>query len=301
METDALKIFVEVMRAGSFAAVARRHEVDPSSISRTIAVLESQIGFRLFQRTTRRLAATEAGALYFERMQPVIEEMDRAALEARDIVGVPSGRLRVTASVAFGTVVLVPVLPRLRATYPGLDIELVLSDAVVDLIGEKIDVGVRLGHRVDPGLISTQLMRTCYRACASPSYIRTAAKLRHPSDLSEHECLVFPLPGYRSLWKFRSKSGEITEVPIKGAVSISNSLALRRAALDGVGPALLANWLVDDDIRAGDLVELFPKLEASATDFDTAAWIVYPSRAYVPRKVRAFIDIMKLEVKAKKA
>jgi len=298
MDIEALKVFVEVMRAGSFAAVARQHDVDPSSISRTIAVLEAQTGFRLFQRTTRRLAATEAGALYFERMQPIMDEMDRANLEARDIVAAPSGRLRVTASVAFGAIVLVPLLPRLRAAYPELDIDLVLSDALVDIIAEKIDVALRLGQRVDSAFISTQLMRTRYRVCASPAYVKAAAKLRQPSDLSAHDCLVFPLPGYRSLWKFRCQSGAITEVPVNGAVSISNSLALHRAVRDGLGPALLANWIVDDDIRRGTLVELFPKFEASATDFDTAAWILYPSRAYVPRKVRAFIDFLKSEVRA---
>jgi DNA-binding transcriptional LysR family regulator len=293
MDIATLKIFVEVMRAGSFAAVARVHDVDPSSISRTIAILEGELGFRLFQRTTRRLAATEAGALYFERMQPVIDEMDRVGQEARDIVAEPAGRLRVTASVSFGHTVLVPLLPRLRSAHPDLSIDLMLTDAVLDLITEKIDVAVRLGPRIDAGLIGTQLMRTRYHVCASPAYLKAAPKLRVPPDLSGHGCLLFPYPGYRSQWRFRAKNAEVIEVPVNGAVTISNALALHRAALDGLGPVLLADWLVRQDMQRGRLVDLFPKYEVTATDFETAAWVLYPSRAYVPRKVRAFIDVLK--------
>jgi DNA-binding transcriptional LysR family regulator len=180
--------------------------------------------------------------------------------------------------------------------YPDLSIDLILTDAVVDIIAEEIDLAIRLGELSDSRLISTRLMSTRYRACGSPAYLKSAAKLQHPTDLAQHDCLVFPLPGYRSLWRFRRKRGEILEVPIKGAVAISNSLALRRAALDGLGPALLANWLVDGEIRKGNLVELFPGFEVSAQNFDTAAWIVYPSRAYVPRKVRVFIEFLKATV-----
>jgi DNA-binding transcriptional LysR family regulator len=293
MDIATLKIFVEVMRAGSFAAVARVHEVDPSSISRTIAILEDELGFRLFLRTTRRLAATEAGTLYFERTQPIIDEMERVGQEARDIVAEPAGRLRVTASVSFGHTVLVPLLPRLRSAYPDLSVDLILTDAVLDLITEKIDVAVRLGPRIDTGLIGTHLIRTRYHVCASPAYLKSAPKPRAPPDLSGHGCLLFPYPGYRSQWRFRAKTGEVTEVPVNGAVTISNALALHRAALDGLGPVLLADWLVAKDLRSGRLVDLFPKYEATATDFDTAAWILYPSGAYVPRKVRAFIDFLK--------
>src|SRR6266851_1763168 len=207
------------------AAVARLHDVDPSSISRTIAILEHELGFRLFQRTTRRLAATEAGALYFERMQPIIDEIDRVGQEACDIVAEPAGRLRVTASVSFGHTVLVPLLPRLRSAYPELSIDLVLTDAVLDLITEKIDVAVRLGPRIDSGLIGTQVMRTRYHVCASPAYLKAIPRMRAPCDLSGHACLLFPYPGYRSQWRFRSRSGEVTVVPVKGAVTISNALA----------------------------------------------------------------------------
>jgi DNA-binding transcriptional LysR family regulator len=295
MDLQAVRMFVDVMRLGSFAAAARQIDADPSSVSRTIAHLEEKLGFRLFQRTTRRLVATEAGALYFERIQPLIEDVEHAASAARDVVAEPSGRLRVTASVAFGTRVLVPLLPRFRLACPAVELELILSDSVIDLIAERVDVAVRLGARLDTGFIGTQLMRTRYHVCASPAYCDANGKPRRPKDLEARDCLLFPYQGFRSKWRFRSKGGATMEVPIKGSLVISNALALHRAACDGLGPVLLADWLVSDDIRRGTLIDLFPHHEVTATDFSTAAWILYPSRAYVPRKVRAFIDFIKRE------
>lgn len=293
MDVEVIKVFVDVMRRGSFAAVARHRDVDPSSISRAIATLEREIGFRLFQRTTRRLAPTEAGALYFERVQPLVEEMERARLQAMDVVTGPVGLLRVTASVSFGQKCLVPLLPALRTAYPALSIDLILTDAVVDLIAERVDIAIRLGPRTDSGLIGTRLMRTRYRVCASPGYLEAQGSVADPPALSERDCLRFPLSGYRSCWRFRDREGDLLDVPVKGSVMISNALALHRAARDGLGPALLANWIVDEDIARGALVDLFPDHEVTATDFDTAVWILYPSRSYVPLKVRAFIDFLK--------
>lgn len=301
MDLQAIRIFVEVLRLGSFAAVARQHAVDPSTVSRTVAVLEEQLGFRLLQRSTRRLTATEAGVRYFERVQPLLDELDRAESEARDIVAAPSGRLRVTASVAFGATVVVPRLARLRALHPALDIELMLSDQIVDVVAERIDIAIRLGARLDTGLVGTRLMQTRYHVCASPDYIARNGKPARPERLEDHDCLLFPYQGFRTQWRFRSRGGAVTEVPVKGGIVISNALALHRAALEGLGPVLLADWLVGADLKHGRLVNLFPGYEVTATAFSTAAWILYPSRSYVPLKVRAFIDFMKAETSAKGA
>ena len=296
MDIAAIGVFVDVMRTGGFAAVARQRGADPSSISRTIAGLERQLGIRLFQRTTRRLTATEAGALFYERVAPLLEEMQRAELEARDVVEKPSGHLRVTASVAFGYARLVPLLPKLRSTHPDLTIELLLSDAMIDLVAEHVDVAVRLGPRMDSGLVGTLLMQTRYQVCASPAFLSKVGPLRRPDDLRALDCLLLSLPGFRSQWKFRDRRGAVTEVPLKSSIIMSNPLALHRAALDGLGPVLLPDWLVGEDIRRGQLADLFPRYRATATDFETGAWILYPSRAYMPRKVRAFIDFAKAEI-----
>ncbi len=293
MELSSLQIFAEVMCRGSFAAVARARDVSPSAISRSIAALEAELGLQLFQRTTRRLAPTEAGALYFARIEPLVGELEQARQAAADVREEPSGTLRVTASVAFGQTCLVPLLPELHRRHPGLGLELLLTDGNLDLIAERIDLALRLGPRSDSRLIGLRLFETRYRVCASPDYLARAGAVAAPEALRDRPCLVFALPGYRSRWIFRDRAGRQNEVPIEGRFVISSALALRDCALNGLGPALLADWLIDGDIAAGKLVDLFPEHRVTATDFETAAWLLYPSRAYLPLKVRALIDFLR--------
>lgn len=290
MDISVLQMFVEVVRQSSFAAVARDRNIDPSSVSRAIASLESELGIRLFQRTTRQLSLTEAGMAYFERVEPLVEEMERAITIAKDISGQPKGTLRVTASVSFGLKCIVPLLPQFTAMYPELTVDLLLTDTVVDLFAERIDVAVRLGKLMDSTLIAQQLMRTRYKVCASPQYLQQWGKPQTPSDVEQHNCVLFPLTGFRTRWIFRDREGNTKEISVCGRTIISNAIALQQCAVTGMGLTLLPHWLIDEDICAGKLVSLFPDYEVTATDFNTAAWLVYPSRAYVPLKVRVFAD-----------
>lgn len=293
MDIAGLRILVDVARHGSFAAAARQHDLDPSSVSRAIAVLEQGLGIRLFQRSTRRLSLTEAGQTYLARVEAVVAELDRARDEAQAVSAAPSGLLRLTASVAFGQVCIVPLLGRLHADFPALRLELLLSDANLDLVGEGIDLAVRLAPEVSVDLVRARLMETRYRVCAASSYLQGAPRLAQPADLAAHRCVLFTLPGFRSRWLFRDADGAIVEVPVAGDVTISNALALRDAALAGLGPALLADWLVDRELAAGRLVDVFPDHRVTATTFDTAAWLVYPSRSFLPHKVRAAVDFLR--------
>lgn len=296
MEISTLQIFVEVMRQGSFAAVARDRNVDPSSISRTIAGLEKELGIRLLQRTTRRLSPTEAGMAYFERVEPLVEEMQQAIAIATDVSGQPRGTLRVTASVSFGQRCLVPLLPQFRQRYPDLAIELLLTDAVVDLLAERIDVAIRLGLLADSSLIAQRLLPTHYRVCASPHYLAQFGHPATPSDIAHHECLRFPLAGFRARWRFQDQAGQSEEIPVTGRVVISNALALQQCAISGLGLALLPNWLIDAELQSGALIDVFPEHQVTATEFNTAAWLVLPSRAYLPLKVQAFLDFLKTSI-----
>ncbi|MEM9816639.1 MAG: LysR family transcriptional regulator [Cyanobacteria bacterium P01_D01_bin.6] len=293
MDLSVLQIFVEVVRQGNFAAVARDRGLDPSSVSRTIKGLEQELGVRLFQRTTRRLSPTESGTAYFERIEPLVEEMQQATNVAIDMSGQPKGTLRVTASVPFGQKCIVPLLPEFGTMYPDLTVDLQLTDAVVDLFSERIDLAIRLGLLADSTLIAQRLMRTYYRVCASPQYLQQRGYPKNPSDIEHHNCLLFPLAGFRSRWIFRDQQGNISEVPVHGRTIISNAIALEQCAIAGMGLTLLPNWLVDEDLQAGTLINVFPNHEVTATDFNTAAWLVYPSRAYVPLKVRVFIEFLK--------
>ncbi len=157
---------------------------------------------------------------------------------------------------------------------------------------ERIDIAIRLGPSYRADVIGTKLFNTRYRVVASASYVEGHPNLKIPSDLTTAGCLLFSLPEFRTRWVFRSRSAEFV-VPVSGHLVISNALALRSAALDGLGPALLADWLVDNDIEKGALVDLFPQFAVMATTFDTAAWLLYPSRDYLPRKIRATIDFVR--------
>ena len=294
MDIRHLRTFVEVVQQGSFAGAARVLEMDPSAVTRAVAALEAALGARLLQRTTRRVALTEAGSGYLERVRPLLQKLTRAGDDLQDDTGQVRGVVRVTASVAYGQTVLVPLLPGLHAAHPGLEIDLLLTDAVVDLVAQRIDVAIRLGPAVDSSLVGLNLAPVRPRVVASPAYLKSHGRPSTPQDLARCECLRFPLPGYRTHWSFRERdTGQVETVGVHGWLVMSTALALHRAALDGLGPALLADWLVDRDLEAGRLVDLFPRHEATATNFDSAVWLLYASREHVPRRVRTFIDFVK--------
>jgi DNA-binding transcriptional LysR family regulator len=296
METSHIRLLLAIVRRGSFAAAARELGIDPSWISRTIAAIEGELGFRLFQRTSRRVALTEAGERYVRRIEAVVDEFDRARDEAVAISAGPVGVLRMTATVSFAEKVVVPLLPRFRVKFPKVELDLVLSDTNLDLIADRIDLAIRLGTGVTGDLVVSKLMDTRYRVCASPDYLAREGRPRIPEDIADRSCLLFALPGFRSRWTFRSSTGSTSEIPVRGSIIASGALALRTLALAGMGPVLLADWLVGDDIVDGRLVDLFPKHHVTATTFETAVWLLYPSRSFLPGKVRAMIDFLRAEV-----
>jgi len=187
-------------------------------------------------------------------------------------------------------------LPEFQRLYPALTVDLLLTDAVVDLFAERIDVAVRLGLLADSTLIAQQLMRTHYSVCASSDYLKRSPPLQHPTDLTSHNCLLFPLAGFRDRWIFKDREGELSEILISGRTVISSAIALQQGAIAGMGLALLPNWLIDADLQAGTLINVFPNYTVTATDFSTASWLVYPSRAYILMKVWMFIEFLKQSI-----
>lgn len=293
MDTENLRIFVETAHRGAFAAVARDRSVDPSSVSRAVAQLEEELGVRLFQRTTRAMTLTEAGATYLARVEPLLRELDVARDDARSTADCPRGLLRMTTSLTFGTCYLAPILPEFRAAFPNLSLELILSDARLDLVADRIDLAVRFGQSIPADAIAAKLMDLRYKVCASPDFIRASPPLREPADLSSVSCLLYAMPSMRTRWLFRDAGGRVVEAHVSGDVSISNPLMMRDCAVRGLGPALLADWIVEDELRSGALVDLFPNWTAAVSGFDSAAWLIYPTRAQLPRKVRVMIDFLK--------
>lgn len=292
MDLELCNIAQVVAQSGSFAAAARQLDVAPSSVSRHVAALEADLGLRLFQRSTRVLTLTDEGRIFLTRTAPLLEAFEQAREEAMALRKVPQGTVRITASVAFGHECLMPLLPVLNRKLPGISLDCLLTDTSVDLLAHTVDLAIRLAPAPKGDLISTRLMTTRYHVCAPPGYI-TSAKIAHPRDLADHNCLLYGLPGFGNTWRFKASDGVETEYTVGGTTRISNALAMRQATRKGCGPALLADWLVRNDLADGRLVDLFPDYAVTATSFDTAAWVLYPSRQFLPAKTRAVIDFLK--------
>lgn len=297
MDYNDLTLIQDTARLGSFAAVARLRGVDPSSVGRLVAGIEMELGLRLFARTTRRMELTEAGALYLARIAPLTEELERAKDEALSIQSNPRGTLRLSASVAFGQHIIVPRLAQFRETYPEIAIEGLFSDMNIDLVAERIDLAIRLAPEIDGDYVVSKLMSTRYHVVASPAYLSGHAPLSRPEHLTHHKTLLFSLRDFRTRWLFRDVSGQVSEQPVHGDIILSSASAIKDAALAGLGPALLPDWLIGADLISGRLVSCIKGWDVTATTFDTAAWLIYPSRSYIPAKVRAMIDHLRVGLK----
>ena len=292
MDLDGIRTFALVVRAGSFAAAARLRGVAPSSVSRTVAMLEGEIGIRLFQRTTRRLALTEAGRSYHRRVVPLLDGLERAADAARDLGARPRGLLRVAVAAPFATLYLARWLPAFAERFPDLQIELALDSRYADLVGERIDVAVRLGRLDSASVIALKLCDAPRAVVASPAYLVGHAP-RRPADVRDHRCLVFPRGGERETWRFRDGEKRTTEVEVRARISVADGLVVRELARSGLGLSLLPRWLCADDLRSGALVDVFPSHEVTATEFESSLWLAYPSRSHLPLKVRVFVDYLR--------
>ncbi|WP_299424471.1 LysR family transcriptional regulator [uncultured Shimia sp.] len=287
-----LELALLVRAQGSIAGAARVLDVDPSSVSRSLAALEAELGVRLFHRTTRKLSTTEEGAAYLQRVAPLMEEMRAAAQAAVGARQEPAGTLRLTASVAFACQKIVPVLAAFSERYPEISVEVISSDTNLDLVEQGIDLAVRLAPAPKGDWVSSKLMDTRYHLVASSAYLERAGGLATPVDLRDHDCLRYALPGIGDVWRFRAGS-EAFEVNVTGRHKFSNALALLEAARQGLGVALLADWLVAQDLATGQLVELCPQYQGTVSNFETAAWVLYPNRRYLPRKTRVMIDFLR--------
>jgi len=297
MDLRSIELFVDVMKHSSFANVARIRNVDPSLVSRTIKKLELELGFRLFQRTTRRLAPTEAGQSYFNQVNELVDGLLVAGEQASDLSNQPIGTLRVTSCTSFGQKMLVPILSIMRKKYPKLAMELILTDNQIDIVEQKINVAIRFGKKKPSAdFVYTELAPRAFKVCASPEFVKMNNITDDPNCISELDCLRFSLPGYRDYWKFRQPNREEFKVPVSGNILISHGMTMTASAVANLGIALLPDWLCRDEIANGQLIDLFPEYECAASDFDTSMWLVYPANNYIPLKLSVFVDCLREQV-----
>jgi DNA-binding transcriptional LysR family regulator len=290
MNLDAVQTFVLVVQHRTFAAAARARRLAPSSVSRTVGDLEDELGIRLFHRTTRTLSLTEAGERYLAQVAPLLEEFERAQNEARDMATKPRGLIRVAVPRPFAQMYFRQWLLRFLEAESGIEVELVLETRYTDLVAERIDVAIRLGQVRSLGLVAKKLCDMPRVVVASPA--RVAGASLKPEAMAREPCLVFPHEAFTGAWKFRDGRGFVREVRPKARVTAADGIFLRDLAVAGAGFALIPRWLCAEELAKGTLIDVFARYDVTATEFDGAVWLVYPSRAYVPLKVRVFVDFI---------
>jgi len=287
---DDFRVFDAVVRTGSLSAAAREMDLSLSMVSRRLKRIEQVLSVRLVQRTTRHLALTAEGEQFAERARAVIA----AAAEAEEIGagGMVRGVVRVTATVAFAQRQLAPRLPRFLDRYRDVEVQVVNTDRLIDLVTEKVDFGFRQAPLGDGRLITRTIAQDGLLLVASPAYAGKAGLPAHPAELSGHPALTVGDPPPRLWTLFRG--AERQDVPLHSVASGMDGEVAHAAALAGGGIAMKASWDVIDDIAAGRLLRVLPDWWGPARMLR----IVFPMRGYQPRRVRALIDFMETELRA---
>ena len=280
--------FVAVVEAGSFVGAADALGLSKAAVSRHVAELEQRLGARLLQRTTRRLSLTDDGQLFLARAKDMLAAVDEAESEIRSRSGEPSGRLRINAPLTFGVLHLAPLWGRFAQAYPKVSLDIELSDRVVDLVEEGYDLAVRITNLPNSQLVSRQLASTRMVACASPQYLAEHGTPAQPADLAQHNVISYSYWSAGNEWTFHAPDNSPIVVRTQARIHANNGDTCRAAALDHQGIILQPDFLVAEDLRRGDLVELMPAYRAMTLGIHA----VYPSRKHLPIKTRRLIDFL---------
>jgi DNA-binding transcriptional LysR family regulator len=288
----ALRAFVEVAETGGFSSAARRLNMAASSVLRSVDALEESLGAALFNRTTRQVTLSDAGTTYYASTKKLLEDLADADAAVADRGTEPSGPLRVSVPVAFGRRCIATRLATFLSMYPRLELDIRLSDAIVDLVTDQIDVAIRLGEAASSAEVVSKRIGTFSRyVVASREYLEARGHPISPSDLPDHDCLRFAYGAEPQVWTF-FRHDEVSKVIVKGRLKTNNSEILREAVLDGAGIALLPDWLVLPDVRSGRLTKLFEDYDVTPNNARSVINALYLPNQRGSRRVNAFIDFV---------
>lgn len=286
-----MRTFVRVVEAGSFTGVAAEQNTTQPTISRQVAALEEHLGARLLTRTTRALTLTDDGRAFYEHALRALE----AVGEAENAVGrrqaKPTGTLRLAVPVVLGRRHIVPRLARFLARYPEVTIDLAMSDGFVDLVEQGIDLAIRVGEITDQSLVARKIGMVRRLTVAAPAYLKAKGMPRTPEELKRHDCIVYTRLATGNRWHFESVDGPLS-VTVSGRFRVDNSEAVREGVLAGLGIAVIPAFAFSDEIMRGAVKVLLKNYEPKLLPLNA----VYPSRRYVPLRVRAMIDFLAHEL-----
>jgi DNA-binding transcriptional LysR family regulator len=287
-DLERMAIFARVVEAKGFSEAARRLGLSKSLVSKQVSRLERNVGARLLHRTTRSMSLTEAGSVFYEHCARIVEEQEEARRAVGRLHAGPRGVLRISASVAFGTLHIAPALPEFLARHPEVSIDMTIGDRLVDLADEGFDLAIRIASRPGENLVARRLAPVNRRICATPGYLKRHGVPRTPADLASHNCLTYTFAEPRDAWRLKGPKGDV-EVRVGGNLRLNDDEALSAAVLGGLGLALLPTFIVGRDLQAG-------RLRAVLSDYvphGSHIHAVYLPTRHLPLKVRAFIDFLR--------
>ena len=283
---DSMEVYVLAVEQGSLSAAAAACGISATMAGNHVRTLEKRLGMQLLVRTTRRQHLTAFGEDYYSRCKEILRLVAETDVQAQNLQLAPAGKLRITAPVTFGTEALMPALSVYLERYPEVTIDVVLSDRVAELAEEGFEAAIRIGQLPDSGLIARPLAPYRLMMCAAPGYLARRGTPETPEDLSRHECLSFSQAALAH-WRLANQDQE-WRIPVSGRLQVNNGQALRVAALNGVGIVLQAAILLQDDVRTGRLVQLFPGHALPSRPMS----VVYLPDRYCAPKLRSFVDFL---------
>ena len=284
----ALSLFAKAVETGSFSEAGRQSGLAPSSVSRRIVELESWVGAALFHRTTRKLNLTDVGQSFYERTRGILFDLEEAKVMAAQLEDHPSGLVRLTIPASMERH-LTAAICEFQSRWPGVQFALTFTDRVVDLVGERFDLAVRIGRLDDSTLKARRIAEARRYLCASPRYLDRTGALQRPQDIADHNCLIFRThPGY-NVWRFKT-GGRALDIRASGSFSANSGNALINAARDAMGLILAPEWLVGPALATGELVEVLPG-NPPVPD-RTPLYAVHPYQRFVPPKVKTFVEFL---------
>ncbi len=282
---NVIPYFIAVVDHQGFSPAAHALGISKSAMSKRISQLEAHLGVRLLHRTTRKISLTEAGSRYYEYAAKANAEAQNAEDAVSQLQGEPQGKLKINAPMSFGLIHMAGLIPEFLLRYPKISIDLVMDDKAVDLIEQGFDVAIRNGELTDSSLVARRLAPIHSIVCASPAYLERFGRPEHPSELAEHNCLLYSYSTNKDQWQFNKTEQQVC-IHVDGNYRVNNSDALKQAVLKGLGVGRLPSFVVGDALRDGSLVNLFPEYRMPAKK----VYAIYPERHYLPAKVRAFLD-----------
>lgn len=289
---QTLQSFVTAVQQGSLSSAGRTLGASPASVSRHITSLEEQVGAQLLKRSSRSIALTEAGELYYDQVIHVLQQLAEANESVGQLNKRPKGVLRVHTRMLVGQLVILPSLPEFLREYPEIKIDLSLSNAVVPLMAQGTDIDIRIGRLEDSSLVAKRLIGSQRIICATPDYLARMPPMLTPTDLLLHNCLTYRVNLGAPVWRFMDQDKQVSEVRVNGNFQTEFGYGLYQMALAGLGVALLPDWSVRRDLRAGRLVHLLPEYRVSHMEFEDGVYAVFPKTRQTSAKLRVFVDYL---------